>query len=102
GWGPPEAARGEPAPCGLTSRRFGQTRTLYHVTIEGGHRIATTRNHPFHVAGIGWEDAHELSPGAPLDTIDGHTVPVATVERQQLDGWRLTFNVHVARASTYY
>jgi hypothetical protein len=97
-----ESASGDPAPCAIATRLFGQTRTLYHVTVEGGHRIASTRNHPFHVAGVGWKDAHELLPGDLLETIDGHTVPVATVEKQQLDGWRLTFNVHVARASTYY
>ncbi len=101
-FGRPEEAIGDPAPYAIAGRLFGQTRTLYHVTIEGGHRIASTRNHPFHVAGIGWKTAHDLAPGDLLETIDGHTIAVAAVEKQQLDGWRLTFNVHVAKASTYY
>jgi hypothetical protein len=101
-FGRPEAATGDPAPYAIAGRLFGQTRTLYHVTIEGGHRLASTRNHPFHVAGVGWKNAHDLAPGDLLETIDGHTIAVAAVEKQQLDGWRLTFNVHVADASTYY
>jgi hypothetical protein len=101
-FGRPDAATGDPAPYAISGRLFGQTRTLYHVTVEGGHRIASTRNHPFHVAGVGWKDAHDLAPGDLLETIDGHTIAITAVERQQLDGWRLTFNVHVANASTYY
>src|SRR6201999_137584 len=41
----PDTAVGAPRGYSIADRMFGQTRTLYHVTVESGHRVTATRNH---------------------------------------------------------
>jgi hypothetical protein len=101
-FGRPDTAIGDPSAYAIADRMLGQTRTLYHVTLDGDHRITTTRNHPFYVAGAGWKNAHALAPGDLLETLEGGPVAVTAIEKQRMDDWVPTYNVHVDVASTYY
>ncbi|PJI95128.1 intein [Luteimicrobium subarcticum] len=82
------------------------TTTLYHLTIVG-HRVTTTDEHPFMVAGLGWIHARDLAAGDLLVTADdseADTVRLDAVEIEHVDDEPgvTVYNIHVRTHHTYY
>ena len=88
------------------------TRTAYHLrhlyyTDGGGNieHLQTTDEHPFHIEGLGWVPAGELTAGMVLSDLDGAGGETLTLLRS----WRdehpdgiTVFNMRVGSDHTYF
>jgi hypothetical protein len=71
------------------------------VAADGAHeRFETTHDHPWWIAGRGWQTTEELAPGAAVVTRDGRGMVIVRVE--QTDRVDATFNLTVDVFHTYF
>ena len=73
----------------------------YTITIDG-EEIETTAEHPFYVENEGFVQAQDLEAGDNVETADGDTAEVDSVQKNELDESVLVYNFEVMDDHTYY
>lgn len=79
----------------------GQTDEWVHV-FAGEEEIVCTPGHPFYSPEKGWISAGELRIGDTLVTLEGSSIIIERIYREQLDVPEITYNFEVEGFHTYY
>lgn len=79
----------------------GQTDEWVHV-FAGEEEIVCTPGHPFYLPEKGWINAGDLRVGDVLVTLEGSSIIIERIYREQLETPETTYNFEVEDFHTYY
>ena len=92
---------GETALKEVTQLFRGQTDEWVHV-FAGEEEIVCTPGHPFYLPEKGWINAGDLRVGDMLVTLEGSSIIIERIYREQLETPETTYNFEVEDFHTYY